>query len=116
MELNIFSQCEDILGLKKPVNILFKPKMKGANGKYWSLVNSKGKLVQHLIHISRDIKGDIRTLEELIIHEYIHAWQAENDMKDNHGLSFQSWAKFPIWKIIEGNKGNIWIPKYDGYE
>lgn len=113
--MDILAKCEDILRIKKPVNILFKPKMRNASGKYWSLVNAKGKLVKHLIHISRET-GDIRSLEELIIHEYIHAWQAENGFTDNHGSSFQFMACSHKWHDIVGCDNNIWLPEFDGGE
>ena len=55
--------------------------------------NSKGKMV-HWIIIAEDANTDMTTYMSTLMHEYVHAWQAEKGMVPNHGKEFKAWSKF----------------------
>jgi hypothetical protein len=91
---DLIRQTIGFLGIEKPYKIIIKPKLKGNRGEYYGLYR-KGKLVSHLIRISlHDMEYELRTLDTLIVHEFIHAWQEEKGITDIHGLEFQTTAKF----------------------
>jgi SprT-like family len=105
---DLVAVCVHYMGIKKRYQIVLKPKIKNASAYYWEMKRN-GKLVYHLIHIS--LEGDtIRDTETLIVHELIHAWQAENGYTDTHGQSFKSMAR-----RLESQFGikNLYIPGTD---
>lgn len=90
---NLIRQTIGFLQLEKPYKIILKPRLKGNAAEYYSMVR-KGRLVSHLIRISVDnLQYDRRDLNTLIVHEFIHAWQAENDIVEVHGKQFRKMAR-----------------------
>ena len=81
------------LGIKLPYRIILRQgKHNGAMALHTCYVR-KGKIIGHKIEVSLDTENDRRDTDMLIIHEFIHAWQAENGHTDIHGKSFQRMAK-----------------------
>lgn len=81
------------MNIQKPFKIILRNKLKGnAMGLHYQLMR-KNKLIGHRIEVSLDTDNDLRDCDTLIMHEFIHAWQAENGYLDHHGASFQSMAK-----------------------
>lgn len=97
------------LGLKKPFDIQIKSrKHKNMDAAYWAL-NRKGKLVSHLIRVYTG-NDSARSLECLIAHELIHAWQEENNILEIHGTKFIKMAEKIEYKF---GISNIYIPGVD---
>jgi hypothetical protein len=96
------------LDLELPYKIILRQKIKGARALYYEMWR-KDKLVGHRIEISLE-KDLVRDVETLLVHEFIHAWQAENKYRDTHGKSFR--RKAADIELIFGIK-NLYIPKVD---
>lgn len=85
------------LELTKPFKIQITSKPNdNATAKYWGLYENggKGNLHSHRIMVyagNQKVKGE-RSIETLIVHELIHAWQEEYGFEDIHGDSFQEMA------------------------
>ena len=54
--------------------------------------DSKGRFI-HWIIIAEDANQDMQTYMSTLMHEYIHAWQAENGYSLDHGKEFKIWKK-----------------------
>lgn len=107
---NLIAQTIGFLKIEKPYKIVLKPSLKGNAAEYYAMVR-KGKLVSHLIRISiGSLKGDIRDLNTLIVHEFIHAWQEENNIDEIHGPEFRKMAR-KLEKLF--NMENIYIKGTD---
>ena len=82
----------EFLGLKSPVELTFKTKSnKSMDAVYYPKFSNKGNLKAHKIVVylgNQDIYAR-RTLDELIAHELIHAWQQENNISEFHGINFR---------------------------
>ena len=90
---NLIRQTIGFLELRKPYKIVLKPALKGNAAEYYQM-HRKGKLVSHLIRVSiNNLETDRRDLNTLIVHEFIHAWQAENNITKIHGREFRKQAK-----------------------
>lgn len=91
---NLIAKTIRFLQLQKPYKIVIKPKLKGgARAEYYAMMR-KGKLVSHLIRINMSgMEYDLRDLDTLIVHEFIHAWQEENGLTEIHGPGFQQLAR-----------------------
>ena len=82
-------QVAKYLGLKRPFKIELKSHTnKNMDAAYWGLYNSRGKLSSHLIRVYLGNISD-RSLDALIAHELIHAWQEENGIIEIHGDKFK---------------------------
>jgi hypothetical protein len=81
----------EFLGLKSPVELTLKTKSnKHSDAVYLPKFSNKGNLKAHKIVVflgNQDVNSK-RTLNELIAHELIHAWQQENNIAEFHGLNF----------------------------
>jgi hypothetical protein len=98
------------LNIKLPYKIILREnKYKGGMAWHTALVR-KGKLIGHKIEVTLDTTKDLRDTDTLIIHEFIHAWQAENGYTDIHGKSFRRMAR-KVEKVFE--IPNIYLKKYD---
>ena len=79
------------LELQFPVELTFKTKSnKHDDAVYLPKFSNRGNLKAHKITLylgNQDIYAR-RTLDELIAHELIHAWQQENNIAEFHGLNF----------------------------
>jgi hypothetical protein len=107
------SETVDILNIKKPIEIKFFTKIKkNSAAKYWALINTKGKLNRHLIHVYNilDTANSVRNISRLVIHELIHAWQEENGINEIHGPEFQKTAS-RLERAL--NIDNLYIPEID---
>jgi Zn-dependent peptidase ImmA (M78 family) len=90
---NIVQELKDYLILDNPVEIVIKSKeKKNADANYWGMYNRKGILKSHLIHIYAGNQSE-RSLNSLIAHELIHAWQEEQGLKEIHGPEFIKLAR-----------------------
>lgn len=81
------------LDLKKPVDLTIKTR-KGKDCDAYYLPNysdRNGRLKGHKIVVYLTDSG--RTLETLVAHELIHAWQEENNKQEFHGKHFQRLAE-----------------------
>ncbi len=84
---------QDILQLEKPVKIKFmKRAHKSWDACYTPRFDKWGDIKQHNIKIYNN-PDRARSVEELIAHELIHAWQEENSVADIHGDPFQKMAR-----------------------
>lgn len=82
-----------ILNLKKPVRVsLGTPSWKGedVNGLYEWNNNNGG---YHDVTISSTIVWGTKQFNDIMAHEYIHAWQCEMGLKLSHGRVFKWWAE-----------------------
>ena len=81
----------EFLGLKSPVELTLKTKSnKSMDAVYLPKFSNKGNLKAHKITVflgNLDVNAK-RTLNELIAHELIHAWQQENNIAEFHGVNF----------------------------
>jgi len=81
----------EFLGLKSPVELTLKTKSnKHSDALYLPKFNNKGNLKAHKITVflGNQSANSPRTLDELIAHELIHAWQQENNISEFHGINF----------------------------
>ena len=81
----------EFLGLKSPVELTFKTKSnKHSDALYLPKFSNRGNLKAHKITVflGNQDANSRRTLDELIAHELIHAWQQENNIQEFHGLNF----------------------------
>ncbi len=100
----------EYLGLKKPFSVEIKSrKKKDCDAAYWGLYNEKGNLKSHLIRVYLGNNSN-RSLETLIAHELIHAWQEEKGLKEIHGPEFIKMARKMEYKFC---LSNIYIPEID---
>jgi len=79
------------LGLKSPVELTFKTEHnKHSDAVYWPKFSNKGNLKAHKITVflGNQNANSPRTLDELIAHELLHAWQQENNIAEFHGPNF----------------------------
>jgi hypothetical protein len=107
---NLIRQTIGFLGIEKPYKIILKPRLKGNAAEYYEM-RRKGRLVSHLIRVSiSNLETDCRDLHTLIVHEFIHAWQAENNIVEVHGREFRRQAK-SLGNIL--NLENIYIKGID---
>lgn len=107
---NLIRQTIGFLQIEKPYKIVLKPRLKGNAAEYYQMVR-QGKLVSHLIRVSVDnLHTDSRCLNTLIVHEFIHAWQAENNISEIHGREFRKQAK-ALGNVL--NLDNIYIKGVD---
>lgn len=85
-------KLQKIFNLKKPVRVIIgKPIWKGEsiNGLYeW-----KTNIEYHCIIIHSDNKLHSYEYNNILAHEYIHAWQCEMGLKLSHGKVFKWWAE-----------------------
>ena len=102
----------EFLGLKKPYKIELRSKSnKAMTAGYYAILTKNNKLHSHLIRIYMgNLSDDIRSLETLIIHELIHAWQQEKGFTDIHGPSFQYMAHLIS---IHFRIPNLYLPDTD---
>ena len=107
---NLIAKTIGFLEIEKPYKIVLKPTLGGNSAEYYAMMR-KGKLVSHLIRVSiSNLKGDVRDLDTLIVHEFIHAWQQENGIEEVHGPDFQRMAR-KLGKHL--NIDNIYIKGTD---
>ena len=89
----IITKTVSLLELSKPYKLVFKPKLGGHSAEYYGMLR-KGKLVSHVLRFSiGNMSVDARNLDTLIVHEFIHAWQAEKGLDETHGPFFKKMAK-----------------------
>jgi hypothetical protein len=103
------------LDIKKPYRIIIKPKFQPNKNRAqcWARYKS-GNLVRHDIEINlHKIETDLRSIDVLIAHEFIHAWQVENGVLDSdncHDKKFQKMAK-KLGKFL--NFDNVFVESID---
>lgn len=99
--LGFVQDCEDLLAIKLPVEIRFRPHTKG---KYYGKlaafcegVYRKGKLIKHRLILNRDIMLESQYfVNDTIAHELIHAKMIENrsiNWNRPHNKKFQKLAQ-----------------------
>lgn len=94
---NTIEKSVEYLKLKKPWDIQLKWKIKCGNAAdYLPIYKKSGKLKNHRIRINcSNLPFDRRSIDCLIAHEFIHAWQEETQVIDAiHGKHFQLRAMF----------------------
>jgi len=114
----LITVCKTYLKLKYPVRIEFKNKIwKNCLGVHWTEC-SGDKIKCHIIKLSlNQLTYDIRGVNEVLAHEFVHAWQAEYRpiRKKYHTPSFAKKAKelqeFLNHMGIEVN--DIYLPDID---
>lgn len=107
---DLIRQTIGFLQIEKPYKIVIKPKLKGNRGEYYGMYR-KGRLVSHLIRVSlHDMQYELRTLDTLIVHEFIHAWQEEKGISEIHGAEFRKMAR-SLGNVL--NLENIYIRGVD---
>ena len=107
-----FKKFRKYLGIKKPVDILLKDsERKDATAFHEPIFSDVGKLKRHRITVyARNLNKSERSIETLLAHELIHAWQAENGATDIHGASFAKMAR-PMSERF--GLPDIYIPSVD---
>jgi SprT-like family len=96
MSPNNIMEIAEYLGLQKPFDIRIKSKAHKWAAGFCEQHTRKGKIIRHVITIYLpSIIASNYTLESVIAHELIHAWQAENgELIEGkyHGRVFQDIA------------------------
>ena len=79
---------------------------------YYPKFSNKGNLKAHKItvYLGNQDANSPRTLNELIAHELIHAWQQENNLVEFHGINFRMRA---IAMDDEFDLPNIYLVELD---
>ena len=102
-------ECVKILKLARPFKIEIvsasNPKMDAA---YWPKYSEKKLKLTHMIRVY--LGQSARSLETLIAHEFIHAWQEENKLSEYHGPEFIRMARKLEYKL---GLSEIYIPGTD---
>lgn len=82
------------LELRKPYEIRIKSKSHSWAAGFCEQHTRKGRIVKHVITIYiPQCQASEYDFYSIIAHEFIHAWQAENDLLDEyHGAAFQNMA------------------------
>lgn len=88
----------EFLEIKKPYRLIFKPTIKPKKALATHMAMSvSGKHIRHDINLSLSMfanPDETRTMESIIAHEFVHAWQAEYRPNSAvHGRVFQNKAK-----------------------
>lgn len=84
---------EKILDLKLPIKIKMSRRSdRWCDAEYEPKFTGRGKLKSHKITIYANLDR-VRSVETLIAHELIHAWQEEQGLTEIHGKHFKKWAK-----------------------
>lgn len=96
LDARMIDEAALYLELKKPYEIRIKSKSHNWAAGFCEQHTRKGKILKHVItlYLPNIINSDF-TLESVILHELVHAWQAENGLLiegDYHGADFQSKA------------------------
>lgn len=102
----------DYLRLEKPFQIQLKSrKNKNQDAAYWAIYQDggDGELSSHLIRIYLGNNAD-RSVNSLIAHELIHAWQEENLIKEIHGQEFRTMSAQVSRRF---SLKNVYIPERD---
>lgn len=87
-------KLQKIFNLKEPVRVsIGNPLWKGEviNGLYEWNSNNGG---YHDITISSTIPWGTKQFNDIVAHEYIHAWQCEMGLKLSHGRVFKWWCEY----------------------
>lgn len=113
-KMSIITEAVGFLGIQKSYEIRIKSKGHEWAAAFCEQHTRKGKIVKHVITIYIPVMISSKfSLEAVILHELIHAWQAENDIlveSEYHGWEFQNMASEleKIFKIP-----NIFSPDTD---
>lgn len=99
------------LKLKKSYRLIIVPKLTSKNRAEYTGRFKKGVLYMHDIYITmQGMQNEARSLETLVVHEFIHAWQQEKGHTDIHGKSFKRKAK-QLGLVF--NMSNIYLKDID---
>ena len=80
--------------LKKPVEFRITRKPAKFVAEYQTVYNKRGEIKKHIIWIHlHELKSDVRDECTIIVHELIHAMQAEGCFEEIHGPFFIRQAK-----------------------
>lgn len=116
---NTIEKSVEYLKLTKPWDIQLKWKIKCGNAAdYIGVYKKSGKLKNHRIRINcSNLPFDRRSIDCLIAHEFIHAWQEENNTWHDgiHGAQFQLRAMF-LEEYLKSNNivtGRLYLPDVD---
>lgn len=117
--LDFINACKEILKIQNPVEIILRDKIyKGYLGVHWTEVKDSGKIKCHVIKISlKKLENDIRGMQTILAHEFIHAWQAEYKpiKKKAHTPTFKRMSEFLETELAK--KGfavsNTFVPDID---
>jgi hypothetical protein len=103
----------EFLKLQFPVELTIKTKSnKHSDAVYLPKFSNRGNFKAHKITVflGNQTPDSARTLNELIAHELIHAWQQENNIQEFHGLNFVLQA---IAMGDEFDLPNIYLAEFD---
>ena len=92
---SVIQHCVSIMNLKKPYKVSLVSKMRDkVCAFYTASYSAKGILLRHNIKVNmQTVTEGYRTLNSLIVHEFIHAWQEEHNITEFHGKDFERMAK-----------------------
>lgn len=116
MNYDLLDTCVRFLHIKGRIHITFTDKKNNyAVADHIGLWKGK-KLEHHINFYNRNARIDSRSVDTLLAHELIHAWQAENNKGIvSHGADFQLKAHF-LTGFLKGNGfhvGTIYNPEID---
>lgn len=103
----------EFLGLKMPVELTLKTKSnKHSDAIYLPKFSNMGNLKAHkiVVYLGNQDANSRRTLDELVAHELIHAWQQENNIQEFHGITFRLQANEMSERF---NLPNIYLAELD---
>lgn len=90
--MEIINICINMLSITRPYKIeLLSSSNVESDALYWPVYSDKKGKLTHNIRVYLGNKH--RTLEALIAHEFIHAWQEEQKLIEIHGPKFIAMAR-----------------------
>lgn len=96
-DISLITQVVHYLGIKKPFDIKIKSKAHKWAAGFCEQHTRKGKIIKHVITIYLPVIVECNySLESVILHELIHAYQAEFDILEPgkyHNSTFQRTAR-----------------------
>lgn len=97
LNFDLIVEVARYLGLNKPYDIRIKSKRHDWAAGFCEQHTRKGKIVKHIVTVYIPTAMDSEyTLESVIAHELIHAWQAEQGYLTEgnyHGVEFQEMSE-----------------------
>ena len=115
--LKLIDICTEYFELQAPMEFRIKTRTKkSCSAKYNAMLDCGNNLVSHRITVYLgNLSNDTRTFDELIAHEFIHAYQQENGIDEIHGGDFPHVAQ-ELAKFLHNmgfNVHRIYIPEID---
>lgn len=89
---NLIQRTASFLNIQRPFKLeLVSKSHKTDCGSYWAIYSQKKRNLSHLIRVY--IKDSPRSVDSIIAHEFVHAWQEEQGYMGVHTPEFIQMAR-----------------------